>query len=290
MTTESPRENAAANAVADHLTEVFGIVLKPRKWDDGSAPRMHDFYVEGGVHKTALEVTTLADSERVGRYARWEREAPDLRIKVEGLVGCWVAYHEGDAEADTVIATIRAEFPRLAALGLTQLDTRMWQEHALALDRHRPSGYDASRALHLVGIRQASMITHASQELLDECAGEVQLIRGYGFDRPADRNFPVSVIHEQLRDYNLHGSDVRKLLAVEDATARHLWMWVELTEGLAMIRSLQDALPDADLDCEGIDGVWLGRGPAPGVVAGYVWLRDLGWSEFSTHRREVIGA
>ncbi|WP_153395345.1 hypothetical protein [Ornithinicoccus halotolerans] len=284
------RENAAANAVAEHLTAVLGSAVKPRKWDDGSAPAMHDFYIEGGIHKIALEVTTLADGERVGRDIRWEREAPEGRVKVAGLSGCWVALHDGDAEAGDVIATIRAQLPRLQALGLTRLDTRAWQEHALAPSILRPAWYEASRALNLMGVIEVSSVTDASQALLDEYGGEVHVARGFGTTRPIDRNFPVGVIHEQLRDPRHHASDVEKLLAVSDATAKHLWMWVELTEGFAIIRSLEESLPDVDVDAEGIDGVWLGRSPTPSILAGYVWLRGAGWGAFSTARNGVVDA
>lgn len=136
-----------------------------------------------------------------------------------------------------------------------------------------------------------SRVTETSAALLNEHCGEVQVVRGRGVSRPADRNFPVEVINEQLRAPGLHRSDVKKLLAVDDATARHLWMWVELTEGLAMIRSFEvEGLPDLDLEVEGIEGVWLGQNPARNVVAGYLWLRESGWSEFSAARNEVVSA
>jgi hypothetical protein len=114
----------------------------------------------------------------------------------------------------------------------------------------------------------------------------VQVLRGFAVDRPADRNLPATFVNQQLRE--AHRSDVQKLVAVEDATARHIWMWVELAEGLAMIRSFDaEGLPGIDLDVEGIDGVWLGRSPAPEIVAGHLWLRGQGWSEFSVVRNEA---
>lgn len=274
--------------MVDHLTGVLGIAMKARKWDDGSRNGMHDFYVEGGAQKIALEVTTLANGARVGRDFRWAHEVPDGHLKVEGLRGCWVAHHEGDAEALDVIPTVRAHLPRLEALGLTQVDTRAWQRHAFSPDDRRPVGYEQWRALNLVGILQVSCIVDASQALLDEHGGEVHLVRGFGVARPAERNFPVTVIREQLREPDLHRSDVTKLLAVHDATARHLWMWIEPTEGFAMIRSFEsEGSPDVSLDGEGLDGVWLGRSPGPSLVAGHAWLRGLGWSAFSTTRNEA---
>lgn len=291
MISKDSREDAAANAVATHLSEVLDITMAARRWDDGSRDGMHDFYVEADGHQIALEVTTIADGQRVGRDVRWEREAPGGWVRVEGLIGCWIVYHEGETEASDVIRAIQGQLPRLEALGLTQIDARSWQRHFFDLDALRPLGYEQLAALNLVGITQASRIAHVSDALQNDHGGEVHVVRGFGVQRPADRNFPVSFIDEQLRDPALHRSDVQKLLSVKDATARHLWMWVELTEGFSMIRSFEaEGLPDADIDAEGIDGVWLGRSPAPAVVAGFSWLRGLGWSEFSDGRDYVVEA
>ena len=55
-----------------------------------------------------------------------------------------------------------------------------------------------------------------------------------------------------------------------------------------MLRTFEtEGLPDVGVDIDGIDGVWIGRSPAAGCVAGYVWLRQHGWSrEFSVTRNE----
>lgn len=289
MTSKNSRENAAANAVVAHLAPILGVEMTARRWDDGSANGMHDFYLEGGGHRIALEVTTIANGQRVGRDVRWAREAPDGWVAVEGLTGCWIAYLEGDGEATEVARAIRTQLPQLEALDVMRVDTRSWQEHAFAPDSLRRLGYEQARALNMVGIVQASCVEDASEALAKDHGGQVQVLRGFGVSRPADHNFPLTVIDEQLREPDLHQSDVKKLLAVSDATARHLWMWVELEEGLAMIRSFEaEGLPDADLDVDGIDGVWVGRSPVPGVLTGYSWLRGRGWSEFSCPRDEVV--
>jgi hypothetical protein len=49
-----------------------------------------------------------------------------------------------------------------------------------------------------------------------------------------------------------------------------------------------EGLPDVDLPVDGIDGVWLGRSPAPAIVGGYVWLRGSGWSQFVASRNELL--
>ena len=286
MTTKDARENAAANAVVDHLTAVTGTTMTGSKWDDGTKDSMHDFYVEGEGHKIALEVTTIADGDRVGRDHRWRRMAPDGWVKVDGLVGCWIASQEGETEASLVISTVQTLLPELEALGITRVDARLWQEHVFSPEAHRPPEYAQLRALHQVGIVDASRVTDASKELLNEHGGEVQLARAFGTDRPADRNFPATFVNQELRE--THRSDVEKLIAAEDVTARHLWMWVELTEGFSMIRSFDaEGLPSVDLDVVGIDGVWLGRSPTQDSVAGYLWLRGEGWSEFSVCRNET---
>ncbi len=291
MTSKESRENAAANAVVTYLDVVFGVVMTARRWDDGSKDRMHDFYVEGDGRKIALEVTTIADGQRVGRDVRWSREAPDGWVKIDGLTGCWIVHHEGYAEAVDVVRAIRTNLPRLEALGVLHVDARSWQQHMFGPDILHPLGYEQTRALGLVGVLWANCVADASEALLNDCGGEAQVLRGFGINRPVDRNLPATVIDEQLRRPNLHRSDVEKLLAVEDATARHLWMWVELSEGLAMIRSFEtEGLPEAELDADGIDGVWLGRCPAPDLVAGQVWLRGQGWSVFSVARDEVVAS
>jgi hypothetical protein len=289
VTAKETRENAAANAVAAHLTTVAGVAMRVRRWDDGSLPGMHDFFIEGGAQTIALEVTTLADGERVGRDVRWSRETRGGWVEVAGLSGCWLASHEGNAEAVDVVLAIKAHVPMLESLGQESFDNRTWQSHLFAPTSARPPEYDALRALYGAGVRDISRISDASEALLREHGGQVQVIRGFGVSRPLDRNFPVTFIRAQLRDPELHRSDVAKLARVEGETARHLWMWVETTEGLAMIRSFEtEGLPDADLAGEGIDGIWLGRGPAPNVVAGHVWLRESGWGEFSSTRDEVL--
>jgi hypothetical protein len=287
MSNKSKRENAAANAVASHLATTLGTALTAHLWDDGSRDAMHDFYLEGNDFRIALEVTTIADGRRVGRDIRWSDEVPNGWLEVDGLVGCWTAYHEGDFEASDVVREVRTHLPSIEGLGLAQIETRSWQADVFAPESRRPSSYAAFRALDSVGIVRASRVADA---LMSDHGGAVHIFRGFGTERPLDRNFPVTVINEQLREPSLHRSDVQKLLAVDDVSARHLWLWVELGEGLAMIRSFEtEGLPDVDLNVEGIDGVWLGRGPSPNIVAGYLWLRGLGWSEFSGTRDEVIG-
>ena len=95
MSSKDARENAWGNAVAARLGATIGIHMTARKWDDGSRDGMHDFYLEGEGCKVALEVTTLADGQRVGRDVRWSREAPGGWVEVDGLTGCWTAAHEG---------------------------------------------------------------------------------------------------------------------------------------------------------------------------------------------------
>ena len=52
MTAKETRENAAANAVASHLTTVAGVAMKVRRWDDGSLPGMHDFFIKGALRRS----------------------------------------------------------------------------------------------------------------------------------------------------------------------------------------------------------------------------------------------
>jgi hypothetical protein len=283
------RENAAANAAAWSLTERFETPIEAQRWDDGSRDRMHDFYLTGAGHKIALEVTTLTDGNRVGRDVRWEREAPDGLVVVDGLTGCWTATHEGESEASDAVRELRTHLPTLETLGVARADTRTWQQDWMTPEAGRPPTYEPLRALHSVGIGLISSITEASDALLSDFGGKVQVLRGFGTTRPADRNFPVAVIHEQLRDEALHRSDVEKLLHVEDVTSRHLWLWVEVTEGLAMLRSFKaEGLPELNLEIDGLDGVWLGSSPHPEVVTGYLWQRAIGWDEFSCPRRETL--
>src|SRR4051794_27754193 len=132
MSSKARRENAAANAVASHLAAALGIGLRARKWDDGSRSGMHDFYLDGDDLRLALEVTTIADGQRVGREIRWSAEAPEGWVGVDGLVGCWTAYHEGDSEASDVVREIRAHLPTIEALGLIDVETRSWQQDFFA--------------------------------------------------------------------------------------------------------------------------------------------------------------
>lgn len=163
MDIKNSRENAAANAVAAHLTVVLDIAMTARRWDDGTENAMHDFYIEGDGRKVALEVTTIADGCRVGRDIRWERVAPGGSIKVEGLSGCWILGHQGDVEASDVIQAIQDHLPQLEALGVLRVDARSWQQHMFAPESLRPVDYEHLRALNLVGIVQADCVTGSSQ-------------------------------------------------------------------------------------------------------------------------------
>jgi hypothetical protein len=283
------RENAAANAVAHHLSKVMDVPFAAGRWDDGSASGMHDFYIGGPGHKIALEVSTIANSRRVGRDFRWSREMPEGWLSVPDLQGCWFALHQGGAEARDVREAVESSLARLESFGFTRVDTRQWQQHAFEPDEIRPAGFQEMRALHAVGITQASRISDASDALLEAHAGEAHIARAFGSDRPMDRNFPVTVVNQELRDPNLHESDVRKLAGVVDASARHLWLWVEIVEGLGMIRSFEtEGLPDESPDVDGLDGIWLGRSPSDDIVAGQAWIRGSGWTAFTASRDEQV--
>lgn len=277
------RENAAANAVVEQLAVLTGTAFRGCKRDDGSRDRMYDFTITSDAHTIALEVTTIADGARVGRDHRWNRAAPDDWVEIPGLVGCWIAHHEGDVEADTAITALKVHLPALEALGASQVVTAQWQEHAFAPVAQRPPDWGHARALNGAGFSILSRVPNPSQAPLDDHGGQAFLGRGFEVSRPVDRNLPVTLLSEELREDQL--SDVQKLRAAEDVTARHLWLWVELTEGFAILRSFEtEGLPQADIDIEGIDGVWLGRSPSPDTVSGYVWLRGQGWSAFSVSR------
>ncbi|WP_235736032.1 hypothetical protein [Nocardioides alcanivorans] len=285
MTRKRSRENAAANAVVELLGTITGTAMRGCMYDDGSQDRMHDFTITSEVHKIALEISTIADGDRVGRDHRWNRAAADGWLEIEGLTGCWIAHHEGDVEADTAIAAMRGHLPPLESLGVDSIRTAQWQEHAFEPPSMRPPEWQHVRALNGAGLSIVDRINDASEALLDEHRGQVFVGRGFEVSRPADRNLPVALLTEELRGD--HSSDVRKLRTARDVTERHLWLWVELTEGFAMLRSFEtEGLPEVDLDIEGIDGVWLGRSPAVDAVTGYVWLRGQGWRPFSAARDE----
>ncbi|MCD4533553.1 hypothetical protein LRP67_05615 [Nocardioides sp. cx-169] len=285
MASKRERENAAANAVVQQLTALTGGAVRGCLHDDNSRDHMHDFTITTEADTIALEVTTIADGKRVGRDHRWNRATLDDWVDVPGLTGCWLAHHAGVIEADTAIDALQTHLPALETLGIEQIHTPRWQQHAFAPASLRPPEWEAARALDGAGFSILSRVTDATAALLDEHGGQVWVARGFAFSRPADRNLPATLVSEELREDHL--SDVHKLLAADNVTSRHLWLWVELTEGFAMLRSFEtQGLPEVGVDIDGIDGVWLGRSPAAGSVAGYVWLRQHGWSEFSGTRNE----
>ncbi len=267
------------------LGSMTGTAMRGCMYDDGSQDRMHDFTITSEAHKIALEVSTIADGDRVGRDHRWNLAAADGWLEIPRLTGCWIAHHEGDVEADTAIAVVRAHLPALESLGVDSIDTAQWQGHAFEPASMRPPEWSHVRALNGAGFSIVSRVNDASEALLDEHGGQVYVGRGFEVSRPADRNLPVALVTEQLRGD--HSSDVRKLRAAKDVADRHLWLWVELTEGFAMLRSFEtEGLPEVDLDIEGVDGVWLARSPSVDTIAGYVWLRGQGWGAFSATRDE----
>lgn len=288
VTTKRARENAAANAVVEVLGAMNDVELRGCLYDDGSRDRMHDFTITCGTHKIALEVTTMANGARVGRDFRWKREAPDDWAEVPGLVGCWLAFHEGEVEGTTAIAALRTHLPVLEALERENIITATWQEYAFTPATVRPPEWEHLRALNGAGFLTLSRID--SSQLLDEHGGHACIVRGFASTRPADPNLPVAILAGELRGD--HASDVHKLLAAPAVDERHLWLWVELVEGFAMLRSFEtEGLPTNDLNLDGIDGVWLGRGPAAETIAGVVWLRGAGWRKFSARRNELdLGA
>lgn len=271
------REAVAANAVVASLSDQFGWVLTTVKWDDGSADRMHDFNLEGDGHRIALEVSTIADGQRVGRDVRWDRKAPHQLIPVAGLEGVWTASAASEAEVDDVVAAVTEHVPALAALGHASVDTRTWQNHAFTPADDRPPHFVHLVGLSRAGVTDVSKIVNPSEELITELGGRVHVLRSHGHTRPADRNYPVNFLNEQLGDPDLHASDVAKLAAA-DGTARHLWLWVEWHEGSPILRSFDvEGLPTDDIDSVGLDGLWLGWGASSERVAGAYWLRGRGW-------------
>lgn len=284
------RENVAANAVADVLTALLGLAFTPSKWDDGTVARMHDFYLNSSTDRIALEVSTIADGTRVGRDIRWDRQAPDQLIPIDGLAGAvWLATVEDEAEAADVVRVLSNHLPTLAALGATSVETRRWQEHWLTTPDHRPAEFEPMLALNRVGVSAVSQIGNASAETLRDLGGKVQVLRAHGHTRPANPNYPVTVLNDQLANPDLHASDVAKLNAVSDATQRHLWLWVEIHEGLPIRRSFDaEGLPTDDIDCETLDGLWLGWGAADDQVAGVYWARGSGWHHFTGEMNRTV--
>ena len=278
----------AANAVANSLNALHGVALTPTKWDDGSADRMHDFNLESGDARIALEISTIADGMRVGRDFRWDSKVPDQLVPVGGLEGVWLATVEADAEADDVVPVISDHVPRLVSLGATSVETRRWQDHAFTPPDRRPPEFESMLALSRVGVSQVGRIQDASAETLRDFGGKVQVLRAHGHTRPADRNYPVSFLNEQLARSDLHASDVAKLKAASDATQRHLWLWVEMHEGMPILRSFDaEGLPTADIDCETLDGLWLGWGASDDYVAGVSWVRGSGWRRFESEMNRL---
>lgn len=283
------RENVAANAVASVLNRQFGWAVAPSKWDDGSADRMHDFYLESDDAKIALEVSTIADGNRVGRDFRWDAKVPDQLIAVDGLEGVWLAMVESSAEADDVVRVISTHMPALASLAATTIDTLRWQDHWFTASNRRPAEFEPMLALHQAGVSNVSRIENPSAAALLDLGGKVQVLRAHGHTRPADRNFPVAFLNEQLTDADLHASDVAKLRSVSDATHRHLWLWVEPHEGMPILRSFDaEGLPTEDIDCGSLDGLWLGSGSFDERVAGVYWLRGSGWRDFETEMTPTL--
>lgn len=286
MATKEQRENVAANSVVGHLQALLGLNLAASKWDDGTADGMHDFFVEGPGHRIALEVSTIADGDRVGRDMRWAHKAPGGLVRVPKALGCWMAGVEPEHEVEPIAEALRSAIPELERLGVTGADTRAWHGRWLTSQDPWPDEHVYLRELHRVGVTDVRRVADAREETLREFGGTVQVLRVSGFTRPADQNFPVTMIHRELTDPDLHASDVTKLRSA-DATARHLWLWMD-EEAMAMKRSFEaEGLPDADVEVEGVDGVWLGFGPAKNVVGAYVWLRGHGWNSFTVPRDET---
>lgn len=271
------RENVAANAVVEFLYAQLGLSVTASLWDDGSTQGMHDFYLDGDGHRMALEVSTIADGNRVGRDIRWDSKVPEQLISIGGLDGAWLATVETEAEADDVVPVVTTHVPALASLGFTRVDTRKWQNYWFTPPESRPPEFEPLLALSKVGVSDVSKIENPSADTLRDFGGKVQVLRTHGHTRPAERNFPVTFLNNQLSDPQLHASDVAKLETAE-ATARHLWLWVEWHEGSSILRSFEvEGLPSDDIDCTALDGLWLGCGASNEQVAVVCWLRDQGW-------------
>lgn len=285
-------ENVAANVVHAQLGSDLGQPLTACQWDDGSADGMHDFYVTGDDVRIALEITTLADGDRVGRNVRWDREGPtdSAWLPIEGLDGVWLVAPDDDAEASTVLPALHAHMPNLSRsdVGPGMIDTRRWYDYAQSPPAvQRAQGTQELRALNAARITFVSRIPDPSDELLAKHNGEVQIGRGFETFRKPDRNHPVRVIDEHLA--GKYRSDVDKLGRALDATARHLWFWLEFQEELPLRTSFErEGLPDADPSTAGIDGLWLALEKQPGPISGWYWVRDRGWGEFNCERDDDV--
>lgn len=285
MTSRQSRENAAANAVVETLNFATDASVEGCTFDDGSQARMHDFTITSELRAIALEVSTIADGNRVGRDVRWGAATSEGWLSIPSLTGSWIAAHEGDVEADTAIAELHDHLPPLESLGSTWIETIKWEQHAFAPPSMRPPEWDHMRALNRAGFSTLTRVEEKSDSVLGGQGGIVYVGRGFEVDRPTDRNLPVALVTEEL--LGDHASDVRKLREAREVAERHLWLWVELTEGFALLDSFEaEGMPDVDINVWGIDGVWLARSPCAQTIAGYVWLRGRGWSAFSAARNE----
>ena len=256
---------------------VIQVVLNDRTWeleprDVKSAPAgTHDFDLCSGNQVVAVEESTLSDGRSVGDHAAWDTVTEGGVVHVDGLDNGWIVSVDLDGRATQVVSGLGEWLHLLEQNGVTQTETRAWQQHLFSPPAHRPPTYGALRAMAAAGITMASVSSGAAP-------GTCVLMVTWAGDQydPLDRTLMPRFVSDQLA--SSHRADIEKL---QRAAARHrvLFLWLDAYSYFQVARSLDHGDPTGGLKNVGaLNEVWIGRNFKDGSVTVYRWQESEGWA------------
>jgi len=260
----SPDELRAAYSVANLLSDESGEPVTVEPWDIPPHQGRHDFWLHTGTGKVALEVTTLADEADITNRMHWHKRGPGFDLNVPGLASAWTVMIDSSFNANGLVKGIATWLTSLQTEGITS--TSKW-------DGMRPYQHPVVSAMVRGGMVQAEAVPGPP-------AGLVSF--GYytnGKPRPAgDPNHIASALTDILA-LDRHRKDAAKL-ATSGASARHLFMWVDLSR-FDVVRAFDDGVPTSapTVDSQ-ITTIWLAI-PKGETVELLRWSASAGWRHHS---------
>ncbi|MFI5861773.1 hypothetical protein [Streptomyces sp. NPDC051546] len=262
-----PAEEMAVKVVVALLTAERNEPMTFKQHDVPPLQGAHDFWIDCGGTREALEVTTFAEQQSTTRAAHWQKRGPgDVKV-IEGITSAWAIVVDQTFRAEALTKNLAEWLRALESEGITE--TGRW-------DSQRCYVHPVTMALAAAGVMRASIVPGLP-------AGTVSL--AYVSDvptRPAgDPNHVTRALTEVLA-LERHQKDAAKLDR-SGVPVRHLFLWVDMASRWDVVRAFDEGTPTIDprVD-ERITWVWLAV-PTENGADVLRWTAGTGW------RRDEVG-
>lgn len=221
----------------------------------------HDFWIDRGGTREALEVTTFAEQETKTHAAHWQKRGPGHFKVFEGITSAWTIMVDQEFPADALTKNLAEWLRALESEGITE--TGRWDSHRLYV-------HPVTTALAAAGVMIASAVSGPP-------AGLVSLVYASGFPtRPAGDPNHVSRALTEVLELERHQKDAAKL-DQSGVPVRHLFLWIDMASRWDVVRAFGEGVPTTDprVD-ERITWVWLAV-PTENGADVLRWSAQAGW-------------